>query len=87
MTFKMLRGVDRSYSDQGEIFFTCRNYAKQPPAVQEKIKKLCKECGGPYEDALFVMMTRDVTSEWIRQHYYASPQTMYRARKRFYERW
>lgn len=87
MTFKKLRGVNRSYTDQGLIYFTCQTYAKQPKAVQEKIKRLCKECGGPYEEELFVMMTRQVSWEWIETEYHVSAPTMYRAKKRFFERW
>jgi hypothetical protein len=87
MNFRKLRGVNRSYKEQGEIFFTCLNYAKQPKAVKEKIRKLCKEVGGQYEEALFAMMTRDVSATWIEQHYFVSDSLMYTLRKKFYERW
>lgn len=87
MNFKKLRGVNRSYQDQGEIFFTCRNYAKQPEAVKEKIRRMCTEIGGAYKDALFAVMTRDVSLEWVAQHYFVTQAQLYRFRKKFYERW
>lgn len=87
MNFKKLRGVNRSYQEQGEIFFTCRNYAKQPEAVKEKIRRMCSEIGGPHEKALFAMMTRDVSATWIENNFHISDSMMYNLRKKFYERW
>lgn len=90
MNFKKLRGVNRPYREQGYIFFTCQNYAKQPKVVQEKIRRLCREVGGQNEkavEAIFVVMTRDVSPEWVAQQYYLSSAQMYRYRKKFYERW
>lgn len=87
MGFKKLKGVNRTYREQGQIFFTCLNYEKQPKAVQEKIRRLCKECGGEHEQALFVMLTREVSPVWIADQYHVDASTLYRRRKRFYERW
>ena len=87
MNFKKLRGVNRSYKEQGHIFFICQNFAKQPKSVQEKIRQLCKEVGGPNVEAVFAVMTRDVSAQWVCQQYYISEAQLYRYRKKFYERW
>ncbi|MBP3633155.1 MAG: hypothetical protein J6J43_01110 [Oscillospiraceae bacterium] len=69
------------------IHYTCKNYEKQPKHIKEKIRRLCRECGGEYEEALFVLLTRDVSVPWIERNYYVSCSTLYERRKRFYERW
>lgn len=88
MSFRKLRGVNRTYREQGLIRFTCLNYDKQPKAVQDKIRRLCRECGGEYEQALFALMTREnVSAQWLEQEYHVDDTTLYRRRKQFYERW
>ena len=89
MRFRKLRGVNVPYREQGLIHFTCVNYEKQPKEVQEKIRALCREIGGPdYEEALFAMMTREnVSADWIEQNYYVSDSWMYKKRVMFYEQW
>ena len=88
MKFRQLRGVNLPYREQGMIWFTCVNYEKQPPHIQEKIRRLCRECGGQYEDALFALLTREnVSVPWLQSEYHVSDEVLYRRRKRFYEAW
>lgn len=88
MIFRKLRGVDVPYREQGMIWFTCVNYDKQPKRTKEKIQRLCRECGGEYEKALFIFLTREnVSIPWIEQNYYVSATTLYRRRKEFFESW
>ena len=88
MRFRKLRGVNVPYREQGLIHFTCVNYEKQPKEVQEKIRRLCREIGGEYEDALFAMMTREtMTNAQLEREYYVSDSWMYKKRVMFYERW
>lgn len=87
MSFRKLRGVNLPEREQGLIWFTCLNYEKQPKRIQEKIRRLCRECGGPYEDALFQLLTRDVSVVWLQTEYHVSDEVLYRRRKSFYERW
>lgn len=88
MTFKKLRGVNLSYREQGYLYFICMNYDKQPKEIKEKIKRLCKQCGGQYEQALFDLLTREsVSVPWLERTYYTSANNLYRRRKQFYERW
>lgn len=88
MSFRKLRGVKRPHREQGLIYFTCVNYDKQPKAVQEKIRRLCRECGGEHEQALFALMTREnISVPWLEREYHVSDSVLYERRKRFYERW
>ena len=88
MKFRQLRGVNLPYREQGMIWFTCVNYEKQPPQIQEKIRRLCRECGGQYEDALFTLLTREhVSVPWLQSEYSVSDEVLYRRRKQFYEAW
>ena len=43
--FKRLRSVNKSYDEQGAIFFACRNFARQPKKTQDKIRRLCGAAG------------------------------------------
>ena len=88
MSFRKLRGVNRSHKEQGLIYFTCMNYDKQPKETQEKIRRLCRECGGEHEKALFALITREnISVPWLEQEYHVSDSVLYERRKRFYERW
>lgn len=88
MSFRKLPGVNLPHREQGLIYFTCMNYEKQPPEVREKIRRLCRECGGEYAEALFVLLTREnVSVPWIERNYYVSDSVLYKRRAEFYERW
>lgn len=86
-TFKKLRGVDLPYNKQGEIYFVCQNYRGQPKKVRDKIDRLCREIGREYADALFEMVTTDKGCTAIAMEHYMSEMTLYKLRRRFYERW
>lgn len=43
--FKRLRSVNKSYDEQGAIFFACRNFERQPKKTQDKIRRLCAAAG------------------------------------------
>lgn len=88
MNFRKLRGINLPYREQGLIWFTCVNYDKQPKEVKQRIRRLCRECGGEHEKALFAFVTREnVSVAWLEQEYHLSYDTLYRRRKMFYERW
>lgn len=88
MSFRKLRGVRRPYKEQGLIWFTCLTYDKQPPEIQEKILRLCRECGGEYAEALFALLTREnVSVPWIEQTYHVSDSVLYKRRQEFYDKW
>lgn len=88
MGFKKLRSINVPYRQQGLIYFTCKNYAQQPKRVQEKIRRLCREVAGEYEEALFAFLTREnISITWIEREYYVSDSTIYALRKKFYEKW
>lgn len=87
MGFKKLRGVRLSEEKQGAVRFVCLTYADQPKQIQEKITRLCDKYGGAYSDALFEVMTTRRSVVSVAMEYYISENTLYRARRKFYENW
>lgn len=88
MAFRPLHGVMLPEREQGLICFTCLNYDQISPAEQRKIRRLCRECGGAYEKALFELLTvDDVSVPELTEGYGISCTKLYNLRKRFYMRW
>lgn len=87
MSFKKLRGVRLPEEKQGLIRYTCLTYAEQPKWIQEKIRRLCDEHGGPYSAALFEAMTSKRSMTAIAMEHFLDSSALYRARKAFYESW
>ena len=85
--FKRLRSVNKTYDEQGEIFFACRNYARQPKKVREKIRRVCEKAGGDYAKELFIYLTTNISWQQMVTEYYISEATLCRIRRRFYELW
>ena len=85
--FKQLSSVGRSYREQGQIYFTCQNYARLGARQREKIDRLCEQVGGEYAGALKEYLTTDADWQYICTRYYVSSGTLDRLRKRFYEAW
>lgn len=85
--FKRLRSIKKSYDQQGEIFFACRNFASQPERIKKKIERLCEQAGGEHAEALFRYLTTDISWQQTCMDYYISENTLARARRRFYESW
>ncbi len=85
--FKKLRGVALPEEQQGLIRYTCLNWADQPKAVQDKIQRLCGQCGGAYRAALWEVMCTRRSIAAIAQAHFVSESALYRARKMFYESW
>ena len=86
-TFRKLRGVDRPYTIQGEIYFRCLNYNGQSRPIKRKIDRLLAECGGSNEAALREVITGGMTVTEAALKYYLSESSIYNMRKKFYERW
>lgn len=74
-------------NEQGLIYFTCINYNKQPPEVQQKILNLCTEVGGEHYQALFEAVTTDRNMQPIADKYYIDHSTLCRLCQKFYENW
>ena len=86
--FKFLRAVQgKSYVQQGEIYFTCRNYRQQPQQVRARIDDLCRKAAGEYWKALREYLTTDADWRYICDKHYISSATLDRIRIRFYELW
>ena len=87
VAFKKLRGIALPEERQGMIRFTCLTYADQPKHIQEKIRLLCQEAGGPYGAAVWEVMCTQESIISIAMRHHVSESTLYRARKDFYENW
>lgn len=85
--FRFLPSVRKSYEQQGEIFFACRNYARQPAEVRNKIDRLTAEAGGEHAQALRAYLTTRASWERVTMEYHVSAATLDRIRRRFYELW
>ena len=86
-SMKKLRGVRVSRNMQGFIRFTCLTYDQQPKRMQNKIDRLLRECGGPYDAALREVMCGEDSITAIALRHFASESSLYRMRKNFYESW
>lgn len=87
MSFRKLPGVCLPEEKQGLIRYTCLNYAGASRRTREKVERLCRTCGGEYEQALFEVMTTRKSITSIALAHYVSETTLYRLRKSFYEAW
>lgn len=85
--FKMLPSVKKSYEEQGEIFFACRNFARQDERVREKIVTLCREAAGEYAPALFAYLTTGDSWQEVTMRHNISDRTLDRCRWKFYSAW
>lgn len=85
--FKRLRSVNKSYDEQGAIFFACRNFATQSKKTQDKIRRLCAAAGPEYAQALLAYLTTDISWERTCMEYGLSQETLTRLRRRFYDAW
>jgi hypothetical protein len=85
--FKLLRSVDKSYTEQGYIYFCCLNYGRQPQHVQNKIDALCERAGGEYAAALKAFLCTGDSFLSVCVCYHVSEATLGRARNRFYRQW
>lgn len=85
--FKMLSSVEKSYEEQGEIFFLCRNFEKQERKIRERIQRLCKEAAGEYAPALLCYLTTSASWQQVTREYAISDSTLNRCRRDFYARW
>lgn len=83
--YRYKRGVKADYNRQGYVYFVSRRFEHLTPTRQRKIRELCADAGGEYEDALFEFVTTDTTATAICMKHYVSKATLYRAVKRYYE--
>lgn len=82
--FKKMRGCKLSYKQQGLVRFVCLNYDDLPQDIQHKINDLCLKCGGEYYNALFRVLTTDISIRYIAIEECISETNLYRLRLRFY---
>ena len=85
--FKRLRTTKKNYNQQGQIYFTCINYVRQPEAVREKIDRLCESVGGEFAPALKEFLTTSRSYLSVCDKHYISTARLDRLRTRFYDEW
>lgn len=86
--FKYMRAVrNKSYAQQGAIYFTCVNYRTQPERVQRRIETICRKAAGEYWEALLEYLTTDADWIWVCDHYHISRSTLDRVKIKFYALW
>lgn len=85
--FRKSPRVSKSYSEQGEIYFICRNYERQTAKTKEHIDALIRHAGGDYAPALKAYLTTDIGYQETCDKYYISQSTLDRIKRRFYESW
>lgn len=89
-TQKKMRSLKMGYAKQQMIYRTCRRYDAQPPAVQEKIERLCYTVThGDRQKyrALFAVLTSGKSIRRIALEHYYSERLLYDLRRAFYEAW
>lgn len=87
MSWKKLRGVHLPYEKQVYIRSSCLLWREQPKRRQEKIRRLCEECGGAYSAALWDVMCTKKSVRQIAMERHVSEATIYRVRIDFYNAW
>lgn len=82
--------VPLSYEEQGLIYFTCRDYKRQPEAVKKRVRRVCARCAdgdAAKEKAIFTFMTTRVSWRECCDRHFISDATLDRLRRRFYVLW
>ena len=83
--FRFKAGIKVPYSRQGYIYFTSLRFKELSEEKQNKIRQLCRECGGQYRKALFTAVTTETPRDIICDRYYISKETLKRILRQYYE--
>ena len=84
--FRFKNSLRVSYKRQGYIYFTSLRYDELDEKKKQKIKDLCRECGGEHSKALFKAVTTETSLDYICDTHYVSKATLYRAMREYYEK-
>lgn len=85
MAFKYKKSVGGSYRRQGYIYFTSLCYEDLGERRKERIRRLCREVGGEYEQALFEFVTTDTTATAVCMKHHLGRSTLYRMVSEYYK--
>ena len=88
-SFRKMRGCKKPEREQGLIYYTCLDYRNQPKHIQQKIDRLCLVAGRQYAAALKELLTRGdrVTCERVAMDHCCSANTLWAAKRRFFNLW
>lgn len=82
--FRFKRSVPVSYDRQGFVYFTSKLYKELDAEKRKMIRRLCREVGGEYEQALFEFVTTNIGAKAVCAKYYLSRSTLERITKKYY---
>lgn len=84
--FRYKPSIPVSYERQGYIYFKSLTYPEMTARQQERIRALCERSAGHLSKALLEYVTTgDSVKAVCHRHFIASPTSIYRALKRYYE--
>lgn len=94
MGFRKIRGINVSYSKQGQIYFALANYSAMPAKTKQGIDRLIREAayegnaaGDVYEKALRAWLIKGEAWQSVIDRYHVRPNTMIEKRKWIYQHW
>ena len=91
MAFKKIRGICLPYRKQGRIYFALINYDDQPQRIKNRIDRLIEDAAD--HDAVYCaalrrwLLQENVSVAQIVTEFPVSETTLYRMRRKVYERW
>lgn len=86
--YRYKRSIERSYEEQGYIYFLSRRYERLGPWKQERIDRHCREIAGgeeSYERGLRAFVLEGEGETAVCMKYNLSESTLRRLVKRYYE--
>lgn len=84
--FRYHRGISVPYERQGYIYFKSLRYNELPDHEQARIRRLCATvCKNNWKALLEHVTTGELVKSVCMRHYIASPTSLYRALRRYYE--
>ncbi len=85
--FRYKKSVPLSYERQGYIYFKSKSFRELPEREQERIRRLCRDIGGIYADALFTLVTSDTSPEKVCLEHHLSRATLERYVRKYFIKW
>ena len=82
---RCMRSVPLSYERQRYIRSKSLRYKELPEKEQVEIRRLCREHGGEYCEALMEFVTTDAGATAVCARHYLSRSTLYRRVQMYYE--
>ncbi len=82
--FRKKRSIPVDYDIQGYIYFKSKMFRRLPPEGRAQIRRLCKEAGGEYADAVFEFVTQSSGAAAVSERHHIAEKTLERAVQKYY---